>query len=204
MRGKEGGGNFMISIPSNRYPWTDRWTKPAADQLLTPMKAHHRRQFDRLMNWLSEVDSQPSINWFGPSWKWTFQYDLPRSADSDSASVSGSRMKSSKAASLSYVDSYAAVTAALDASRLCYLVPSVELPLVSVPLDEPTIEILAKKRLSGFIKDGIRHAKCAVQIHWASWTPCSESEAMHLIDLLKRKVVFKLEGADSLAQAATV
>lgn len=196
----------MISIPSSRYPWTDRWTKPTFEQLVTPLKAHHRRQFDRVMNWLDEVGSHHSLNWFGPSWKWTFQYDLPRSSEEDGTLVStnAGRSKSSKQNALSYVESYAAVTAALDADRLCYLVPSVEMPLVSVPLDDPTIEVLAKKRLSGFIKEGIRHAKCAVQIHWATWTPCSESEAMHLIDLLKRKVVFKLEGAESLAQAATI
>jgi hypothetical protein len=41
-------------------------------------------------------------------------------------------------------------------------------------------------KLSRFIRDGVKMAKCAVAIHWACWTPSNQHEALQIIDLLKR------------------
>lgn len=69
---------------------------------------------------------------------------------------------------------------------LCYIVPNHEAPVVSVPLTETIIASLPRK-VSKYIREGIRLAKCAVKIHWASWTPATDIEVEQLLDLIRRK-----------------
>ncbi|MEX0775380.1 MAG: hypothetical protein WD042_06650 [Phycisphaeraceae bacterium] len=208
------------SISISRTPWFDRWSKPSLEQLLDPLKPHHRRQFDRILAALAELEvPQSTIVWYGASWKWTLQYTytpLPPVA----APPTGKAAKDTKPAKSNGHNGHGktngnghakanghnivtrpAPTAALKAGpstalkpgkiepgTLCYLVPKLETPLICVPLSDNLVEVLSHKRLSAFIRDGIRVAKCAVQIHWATWMPNSEAECEFLMDLLKRKI----------------
>jgi hypothetical protein len=150
---------------SNRLPWDDRWSRPSLPQLIQPLKAHHRRAFETLMNELTPLPSvERSILWYGPAWKWTIHFTLPPQT-----------RKSGKGAQPSEPDT------------LCYLVPRIESPMVCVPLSEAVIEQLPMQRLSKLIRDGIKMAKCAVAIHWACWTPNNQGEVAHIVDLVKRR-----------------
>ncbi len=70
---------------------------------------------------------------------------------------------------------------------LAFVVPKPEAPLVSIPLKRDTIEKLPLRRLSKFIRDGIKIAKYAADTHWGVWTPIQPSEVEQLVDLIKRK-----------------
>jgi hypothetical protein len=70
---------------------------------------------------------------------------------------------------------------------LCYLVPSSAGPLVCVPFSDDVIAQLPMRRLNKFVRNGIRSAKCAVAVHWATWNLTASTEAGHLTDLVKRK-----------------
>ena len=70
---------------------------------------------------------------------------------------------------------------------LAYFVPNPEQAEICVPLRPEHIEKLPIRRLNRFIRDNIRSSKCAVEIHWAKFTPSSQAEAEHLMDLIKRK-----------------
>ncbi|MFA9476777.1 hypothetical protein ACERK3_00585 [Phycisphaerales bacterium AB-hyl4] len=72
-------------------------------------------------------------------------------------------------------------------ANLIYLVPNPETPVVSIPLPETIVAKLPVKRLNKYIRDGIRSAKCAVELHWAVWSPNAKTEVEHLGDLLRRK-----------------
>ena len=70
---------------------------------------------------------------------------------------------------------------------LCYIVPNIEQPLACVPLSDAVIETLPMRRLSKYIREGIRSAKHAVEISWASWSFETDSEANLISDLIRRK-----------------
>ena len=70
---------------------------------------------------------------------------------------------------------------------VCYLVPDLETPKVCVPLSDPDIDQLPLRRLSKFIRDGIKAAKCALNTHWAIWSPVSRNEAEMVVELVGRK-----------------
>ena len=149
-----------------RLAWNDRWSQPTQDQLLDPLKAHHRRVFDHMMEYLDPVESvQKSIDWYGPSWKWTIHYTLKNPPTT--------LIKPGEAS-----------------PTVCYLVPKIEMPVICLPLRQPLLDELPATRLSKFIKDGIRLSKCAVSIHWCSWTPNTQAEVIQIIDLLKRLYKF--------------
>jgi hypothetical protein len=59
--------------------------------------------------------------------------------------------------------------------------------MVCVPLSDAVLNDLPIARLGKVVRDGIKMAKCAVTIHWATWTPTSQAEALQIIDLLKRR-----------------
>ena len=67
---------------------------------------------------------------------------------------------------------------------LCYLVPDLESPKVFFPLTGDRIESLPMRRLSKYIRDGIKAAKCALETHWAVWSPASKGEVALLLDLV--------------------
>ena len=152
---------------TNRLAWSDRWSQPSLPQLLDPLKSHQRKIVNTLLDQLGQIEqTERSIIWYGPAWKWTIHYALiiPPS-------------KGSKPA---------------DPSTLCYLVPKVEAPCICVPLSDEMIGHLPMTRLSRFIRDGIKMAKCAVAIHWACWTPGSQSEVAQIMELVKRRHKFAL------------
>jgi hypothetical protein len=70
---------------------------------------------------------------------------------------------------------------------LAYIVPEPLLPVVCIPLRQTVLEKMPIKRLNRFIREGLRIAKCAVELHWAMWNPNASTECDHLIDLFKRK-----------------
>jgi len=146
---------------TNRLAWNDRWSQPSLPQLLDPLKQHHRRVMDATLNQLVDLTGvERSIIWYGPAWKWTIHYTFVNSPSKNNKNP--------------------------DAATLCYLVPRIESPMICVPLSDDVIEKLPMTRLSRFIRDGIKMAKCAVKIHWAVWTPASQSEVAQIVELIKR------------------
>jgi hypothetical protein len=155
---------------THRAPWADRWSQPRLEQLLSPLKSHHRRVFDHLMEYVDGLEgAQQSLLWYGPAWKWTIHYTLPVPPTNGHKPT--------------------------ERTTFLYLVPRVESPTVCVPLSESMIAELPLPRLSKFVRDGIKMAKCAVTIHWATWTPSQLAEATQIIDLLKRRHKLSLPAA---------
>lgn len=70
---------------------------------------------------------------------------------------------------------------------MAYIVPSPMAPVICIPLEDAVISKLPIRRLNRYIRDGIRGSKCAVETHWALWTPSNGVEVEHLVDLFKRK-----------------
>lgn len=55
--------------------WQDRWNRPSLKDLLAGLKAHQSRNFEILMALMDErEETEQSIIWYGPSWKWTVRY----------------------------------------------------------------------------------------------------------------------------------
>lgn len=82
---------------------------------------------------------------------------------------------------------------------LAYLVPSPQAPVFCVPLRDEVITKLPLRRLNKYIRDGLRSAKCAVEVHWALWTPSNNVEVEQLVDLIKRKHKLLRTPADTSA-----
>lgn len=185
---------------TTQLPWLNRWATPTLAQLLDPLKVQDRKTFQFFME---QIEIYPglhkSIVWYGPAWKWTVRYSLTpqavaaieayaaahphhHSADPATPPKRTGKLTPVPAAAAGTADA----TAMQEALTVCYLVPRLEGPLVCVPLSEQIIADLPFARLSRFIKDGIRVAKCAVSIHWATWTPNNQTEVGLLMDLLKR------------------
>ncbi len=147
-------------MPPPRLPWQDRWNQPTVEQLLAPFKSETDQPLTRLVSKLDALDhAERAITWYGPAWRWTMHYSV---ADPDGV-------------------------ADADANTLAYLVPNNKTPAVSVPLHPDLIGQLPLKRMTKYVREGIRIAKCAVEIHWATWTPTNDSDADALADLLKHK-----------------
>lgn len=151
----------MSAIIRNFTPvsaWADRWTKPTMEKLLEPLKEHHRQGLEHL---LEQAETLDRIN---QSLIWygpSWKWTIQLSLVDDQSN---------------------------DQTSLGYLVPNLERPIVCIPLDESMLSALPSRRLGRFINEGIRSAKCAVAVHWATWTPNSFSEVKLLADLMKRKV----------------
>ena len=140
-----------------RDAWEDRWREPTPDQLLEVLKDQHRSP----LQWLVEQARQLADVELHMRWygkAWKWTLEL------------------------SFTDSEGN-----DLGVLAYVVPSPELPIVSIPLPTETYDELPMRRLNKYIRDGIRSAKRAVSLYWVSWTPASKSDAEHLFDLIKRK-----------------
>ena len=138
--------------------WQDRWSEPTLDELLADLTAQQRRSIKKLMAKIADLNPiHQDLVWYGPSWKWTIRFMLDAQPPEDDSQV------------------------------LCYIVPSIEQPLACVPLADPVIETLPMRRLSKYIREGIRSAKRAVEISWASWSFQTDSEANLISDLVRRK-----------------
>ncbi len=167
----------MTTTFATRSAWYDRWTKPDLASLVEALKMHHRRQFSNFIEKLDALErTEQSIIWFGPSWRWTIAYTMPPVAVHGGSN--GRSARSSKAN-----------TPPKEPEIVCYLVPSVENPLVCVPLcDTEVAEVCAAKGQFGrYIKDGVATAKCAVTTRWATWAPATENETKQILDLIRRK-----------------
>lgn len=145
------------AIPT-RLPWEDRWNEPTLEQLLKVQKDQHRKPLTTVIEQVAELEGvEQNLIWYGPAWKWTIEFRLPEVVRNGEAEV------------------------------LAYVVPNPETPLVSVPLRDETVDALPIRRLNKYIRDGVKSAKQAVELHWAVWTPSAQTDAEHLIDLIKRK-----------------
>ena len=142
---------------TKRPAWEDRWTEPTAEQLLEMLKEPVRKA----VQWLIEETHQLSGVEQRVRWfgtAWKWTIEL------------------------TFTDAEGN-----DLGVLAYIVPSPETPVISIPLQRDVVDELPMRRLNKYIREGIRSAKCAVELHWAVWTPTSRSDAEHLYDLVKRK-----------------
>ena len=145
------------SATAPRLPWEDRWTQPTVDQLLATVDPEPRRVLKTI---LRELDRHDGVT-REVVWYgpgWNWTIQYQFGSATDMAT-----------------------------DILCYLVPKQDEPVVCVPLCDQEIQRLPVKRLNRVIRDGIRHAKCAVTVSWATFTPGNEVDAEHLIDLIRRK-----------------
>lgn len=147
----------MSRTVTTRLPWENRWVQPSVEQLLKPLTAQRSRLLELIM---AEVAEYKAVRQ-QIVWYgpgWNWTIQYPF--------VNGKEHET---------------------DILCYLVPKVENPVVCVPLSDVEISRIPVRRLNKLIREGIRVSRCAVSIHWATWTPTNQSEVGHLIDLLKRK-----------------
>ena len=156
----------MSAMTTNTAIWQDRWTKPTVEALLGPINVQHQPVLRNLIERLNELEGvKADVVWYGPGWRWTIEYrlaDVPATGDP-----------------------------AVDPTRvLCYIVPDPIAPSVCIPLTEAFIDALPWRRLTRFIRDGIRSAKCAVAIHWGVWLIMGETESKATLDLITRKLKF--------------
>lgn len=145
------------AVISKRSVWEDRWVEPKAEQLLAALKDHHRSAIEALLEQTHQLDGIEQHLHWYGK-AWKWTFEL------------------------TFCDAKGN-----DLGTLAYVVPNPENPLVSIPLDKDTYEQLPMRRLNRYIREGLRAAKCAVELYWAGWTPSSAGDAEHLFDLIKRK-----------------
>lgn len=138
-------------------PWEDRWVKPEVEQLLKPLDEQRRKVVDIL---LDQIGAYPGVHQT-LIWHGTaWRWTLQLSLyDNDGKLI----------------------------ETLAYLVPNPESPVLCIPMRPQMVDKLPLKRLNRYIRDGIRVAKRAVDVYWATWTPTAVTETEHLMDLIKRR-----------------
>lgn len=146
------------AAPTRQIAWEDRWIEPTVEQLLEPFNDPARRKIlDTLLEKLGNFSGVESKL----VWYGTaWRWTVMYSLydeDHNQIDVMG------------------------------YFVPNPTAPIVCIPMREAVIAKLPIKRLNRYIRDGIRSAKCAVELHWAMWNPSAGTEVDHLADLFKRK-----------------
>ncbi|WP_432797396.1 hypothetical protein [Poriferisphaera sp. WC338] len=148
---------------NTRLAWEDHWVKPNFKTLMSVYDpAGKKKVLDQLIKNFTEFEGiRREIIWYGAAWKWAEQYTLVNEKGND-------------------------------VEVMAYFVPNPETPVICVPLRDEIIASLPIKRLNKFIREGIRSAtnKCAVEVHWAMWSPSASTEVEHLTDLYKRKYKF--------------
>jgi len=140
-----------------RLPWEDRWSEPELNQLVKPIDDQPRRAFSTL---ISNIDGLERVG-RALTWygpAWKWTIEYQLLGQNGEA-----------------------------VQVLAYLVPRNSGPLVCVPLTNNVIGHLPMRRLNKFFRNGIRSAKCAVEIQWAVWNLSASTEVIHLMDLIKRK-----------------
>ena len=148
------------TTPQQRLPWENRWNPPAMEDLIRPIQDQSRKALSTLMDQIDGLEGlEHRLHWYGPSWRWTIEYRM-------------GELSKSKAE---------------EPEAVCYLVPNAERPIVCVPLTNAVVEKLPMRRLNKLVRNGIRSAKCAVSVHWATWNLTASAEVPHLFDLIKRK-----------------
>ena len=141
----------------SRLAWEDRWTQPTLEQLLKPLREQTRDIFQAMMSEQIETIDGVEQHLIWYGAAWRWTIE------------------------------YRVPLGGQDSTNLLYLVPNPETPVVSVPLPDSVVQQLPVKRLNKYVRDGIRSAKCAVELHWAVWSPNARTEVEHLGDLIRRK-----------------
>jgi len=145
------------TVFKSRSAWEDRWSQPSLNQLVDPIRDPYKKIFEQLIEEIGGCE------------------DLEQSL-----TWYGDAWKWTLQFTQQNADGH-------ELGILCYLVPKEEGPLVCVPLTEQIIGRLPMKRLGKVVRDGIRSAKCAVETHWATWSPNNASDMAQILDLIKRK-----------------
>ncbi|MEM6855681.1 MAG: hypothetical protein AAF593_14835 [Planctomycetota bacterium] len=140
-----------------RLAWEDRWNPPTFEQLMKPQKEQHQALLHTLLERLEAYEGVEKSIIWHGS-AWKWTLEYTLTTDGGPTS-----------------------------EPMAYFVPDPESPVFCMPFREEMIELLPMKRLNRYIRDGIRGAKCAVQIHWCKWSPTAMTEVEHLTDLIKRK-----------------
>lgn len=155
-----------------RDAWSDRWAKPTWEDLLEPQKAQSRKLLQMLTD---ALDAYPNVQKELTWFGQAWKWTLHYTLHD----AKGRRLQT-----------------------LCYVVPRPEQPLVSVPLTEQVLGRLPMRRLPRQVRDGIRSAKFALSMHWATWTPMLMADVNALLELTKRKHKIVL-GSDLAKQDAS-
>lgn len=145
-----------------RLPWQDRWNEPTLEQLIEPLKvreAHHKALSSVMAGIEAYEGIERRIIWAGQGWQWCIEYVLEGHHD----------------------------TGPENPNAMAYVIPDPELPVLVFPLSDKQIEQIPLRRVNRFIRDQVRSAKCAVEIHWCRWSPSAQTEVDHIMDLVKRK-----------------
>ncbi|MEM6460028.1 MAG: hypothetical protein AAF710_11630 [Planctomycetota bacterium] len=160
-----------------RNAWEEQWQTPTFEQLMALQKEQHVALLSTLLERLEAYDGiERSLIWHGQSWKWTIQY--------------------------TYAGPDANEATDPPPMPVAYFVPNPESPVFCMPLRQEHLDQLPMKRLNRFIRDGIRSAKCAVEVHWAKWSPTAMTEVEHLTDLIKRRHKMLVGAAKAKSGAA--
>jgi hypothetical protein len=145
------------SAIKTRLPWEDRWTTPSLRQLVHDCEEQRRKVVETLIEQLSGFEGVSQTLLWYGA-AWKWTLQFDLQTSSSKQPI-----------------------------ILAYLVPKPEAPLLCIPLSKEIIEQLPIRRLNKTVRDGIRSAKCAVEIHWAIWTPSAMTEVEAMVDLIKRK-----------------
>lgn len=140
-----------------KTPWQDRWAQPELEQLLAPLDEQRRKVVDIL---IEQIEAYPGVHktLIWHGSSWCWTVEFSLYAEDGKL-----------------IDT------------LAYLVPNPESPVLCLPMKPAMVEKLPIKRLNRYIRDGIRVAKRAVDLYWATWTPTAVTETEHLMDLIKRR-----------------
>jgi len=147
----------MTAVLTTRAPWIERWKEPTIAELMYDLKPHQQRNFGRMMEFLDGLDELDNEMVWHGD---SWQWTIHYFFKNRKGGESGT---------------------------MCHFVLNLETPVANIPLSDGLILSLPWRRLTRFIRDGIRSSKCAVKYHWAHWTPGLENETGMLLDLLKRK-----------------
>ena len=142
----------------DRMPWDDRWTTPTLEQLLEPFEESGKRKIlDTLIANFASFDGVQQ-NLIWYGSAWKWTLEFTLAAE-------GRR----------------------PVTPMAYLVLNPVQATVSIPLTDEVLTQIPIKRLNKYVRENIRSAKRAVELHWALWCPTASTEVDYLTDLFKRK-----------------
>lgn len=147
----------MTTTATQRLPWQDRWHCPTVEQLLDPLGPQYRAAMATLLERLGAVERLRQ----DLVWYgpgWNWTIQF------DQLDAEGNKL-----------------------DTICYVVPDLQVPTVCLPLTVPVLERIPLRRVHKFIRTGIRAAKRAVDVHWATWQLASNTEVEQLMDLIRRR-----------------
>lgn len=150
----------MTPPVSTNTAWQDRWTNPTVKQVLAALPPVRRRSAERFVEQVSGLAGVTQAMIWYGP-SWRWTLQFVLAAGKDD-----------------------------QGEPLCYLVPGDDRPTAHVPLAPDFVAALPLRRLSKFVRDGVKAAKRAVEISWASWPLDSETDAKLVLDLVTRKHKF--------------